>query len=397
MGHLRWCKKTLAMAGWMALPALSEMSQPAGAQAAGWEALSDDTALSENCPAILGGNHSCSWIADSWGTGVMDLKRNRLLIWGGGHDDYWGNEVYALDFRVSPIVMRRLNEPNSNYYDEANCSAATFNAVTGDMEPVSRHPYDGLIYLPENPASSRKDKMFLFGGSKSKCGFGADDTWALDLETMRWEELHPAGDKPANHYGVVTAYDPNTDTVLMHDNNTLYRYCPEKNDSMCEANTWNKLADNGMDYHMTAAIDPEKKLLIIVGTGNVYVYSIAPGSDFDRHTVPTTGAEDLVSSIHPGVSYDTFRHRMTGWSGGDTVYALDIDTNTWRGRWSGFTHPGGPGEVTLRGINNRWEYVPALDAFALVNKGIQQSFLFRFGGVPPVALLPERARRLRIR
>src|ERR1700761_6743036 len=31
-----------------------------------------------------------SAVIDAWGGGALDTKRNRLVLWGGGHADYWG-------------------------------------------------------------------------------------------------------------------------------------------------------------------------------------------------------------------------------------------------------------------------------------------------------------------
>ena len=55
-------------------------------------------------------NEGCSGVINDWSGGIADEKRNRLLIWGGGHRGYFGNEVYALDLNAH--VMRRLNDPS---------------------------------------------------------------------------------------------------------------------------------------------------------------------------------------------------------------------------------------------------------------------------------------------
>src|SRR5215470_3874736 len=38
-----------------------------------------------------------SYIMRAWSGGAYDTKRDRFIIWGGGHGDYGGNEVYAFD------------------------------------------------------------------------------------------------------------------------------------------------------------------------------------------------------------------------------------------------------------------------------------------------------------
>ena len=36
-------------------------------------------------------------IMDSWSGGAYDTARDRLIVWGGGHAAYSGNEVYVFD------------------------------------------------------------------------------------------------------------------------------------------------------------------------------------------------------------------------------------------------------------------------------------------------------------
>jgi hypothetical protein len=40
---------------------------------------------------------NCVTITGAWSGAAADTKRNRLIIMGGGHSAYAGNEVYSLD------------------------------------------------------------------------------------------------------------------------------------------------------------------------------------------------------------------------------------------------------------------------------------------------------------
>src|ERR1051325_6474484 len=91
----------------------------------------------------------CNGVIDAWNGGVFDTTRNRLIIWGGGHHDYSGNEVYALD--LTTLALSRLTNPTVPV-------ASTCPESLGS-QPNSRHTYDGIEYLPN------VDKMFVFGGS----------------------------------------------------------------------------------------------------------------------------------------------------------------------------------------------------------------------------------------
>jgi len=128
-------------------------------------------------------NEGCSAVINDWSGGAQDETRNRLIVWGGGHGGYFGNEVYALD--LTTLEMLRLNDPSDVAgYDFGNCYSPDAYA---DGRPVSRHTYDGLSYVAD------ADKMYAFSGAKAPCGYQDDDTWVLDLATVA---SAPAGQAP---------------------------------------------------------------------------------------------------------------------------------------------------------------------------------------------------------
>src|SRR5581483_3931868 len=45
-----------------------------------------------------------------WSGGAFDTKRNRLIVWGGGHFGYAGNEIYAFD--VNTLSWTRVTDPS---------------------------------------------------------------------------------------------------------------------------------------------------------------------------------------------------------------------------------------------------------------------------------------------
>src|ERR1035437_3856207 len=71
---------------------------------------------------------NCHYVYDAWNSAAADTKRNRLIVWGGGHAAYPGNEVYSLDMTaITPNAkaqsnaglpaIRRLNDPSVFWTD----------------------------------------------------------------------------------------------------------------------------------------------------------------------------------------------------------------------------------------------------------------------------------------
>ena len=187
---------------------------------AGWCQLSN-TQLRDVCPAAdkypaIQANEGCSGVINDWNGGMADTKRNRLLIWGGGHGGYFGNEIYALD--LNTLKMLRLNEPsNVSGYDFKDCYAPD---QYPDGRPTSRHTYDALSYV------AHTDQLWTFSGAKAPCGYSGRDTWTLNLASVEttplggaapWtlKKAAPAG--PQGVPGVVSDYDPNSKLVILSD------------------------------------------------------------------------------------------------------------------------------------------------------------------------------------
>ena len=146
---------------------------------------------------------ACSGIVRAWNSAVADTKRNRLIVWGGGHNDYGGNEIYAFD--LATLQWKRLNDPSApNPCEES----------TADHKPSARHTYGGLAYLADD------DRLFSFGGVLfCPHGVGTSATWTLGLDSLDWTRMDPAhgGSPNDENHGAVSAYDPNSKLVYVYD------------------------------------------------------------------------------------------------------------------------------------------------------------------------------------
>lgn len=326
--------------------------------ALGWHEI-PNTAIEPHCPSepSIQGVGGCRSVIDAWNGGVADLKRERLIIWGGGHTDYYGNEVYALDLRS--LSMSRLTEP-SPVTNVNDCPEAY-----PDGRPSSRHTYGGLTYDPIH------DAMFTFGGSKSNCGAMSSAIWKLGLPNLDWSSMEPhRGEKLYYAPGITSEFDPNTGMIYISDRQNLFRY----NSS---TNTLIQLtALPNVDYHLTAAVDPERKLFLMMGgPGQLWSIDIGPHS---KHAVQdwskrVKGCDKLLHFESPGLAYDFQQHLVVGWGGGDSVVEFDP------GRMSCTeeSFPGGPGSSQKDGTWGRFRYFPSLGVFLIVNDWKQNAFYLR--------------------
>jgi hypothetical protein len=290
-------------------------------------------------PKIQGEEGPAS-IVNANGSGVLDTVRNRLILWGGGIRDYYGNEIYA--FRIDELAWERVTEPTLDPKVEAQ--------VNADGTPCSRSPYNGLAYI------EHADRFFALGG-EAMIG-PLDLTWTFDFAAKAWKDMKPGGTRPPTWHSNAAAYDPHTRRVWWAEHSGmgnglgLYSYD-------IDANTWSKHNEDGL-YHRTAAVDTRRRLLVFVGEGEVSAYDLGR-RDFSKQVWKTQGGDAFLSSSGAvGLDYDSVSDRIVGWNGG-AVYALDPETKV----WTAHAAPRAPAPSPT-GIFGRWRYVPSLDAFIAV-------------------------------
>lgn len=344
----------------------------------GWVSV-PDSALQSVCPpqtAQYDFSGNCRYVVAAWNSGIADTKRNRLVMWGGGHADYAGNELYAFD--LGTLRMQRLNDPSP-----INTSGKCVETLS-DGRPNSRHTYGGLAYI------AHADRMFSFGGSLHQCGSFSNATWTFDMETLQWRNMNPEGGTPAALPGVISDYDPNSHTVFLHDTTDFWQYDYEKN-------RYQKVgANRPLNYRMNGVIDPKRKIFFILGAagmtgGGLKAISIAAGSnyamqDWTRQASSTCGP--LLSANYAGLAYDSSRERVVGWPNfGDTVYLFDPDTKSCTTE----TFPSGPPDSShagsahsTNGTYGRFRYFPDKGVFALVNQATNNTYLLRLAPTPGV-------------
>lgn len=309
-----------------------------------------NTQMNTVCPP----DYDCAKVIIPWSGGVGDTTRNRLIVWGGGHSDYPGNEVYALD--LNALTINRLNDPSP--------SAGSCVEVLSDGKPPSRHTYDGLAYM------ANVDRMVSFDGSMAPTGCASEATWTLSPGTLVWQNMNPGGTAPLPNGGVAaSAYDPNTGKAFVHT--TTYGQFASYDFA---TNRYALLSTfQGVDYYVTAAVDSKRRFFFMFGAGGAYKIDIS-GSDatYSLRTLAASGCS-FKGSDAPGVAYDPVQDRIVGWSGGNTVYLYNPDTDS----CTSVTYPNGPGAQQLLGTYGRFRYFPSLGVFALVNNAAQNAYTLR--------------------
>ena len=307
---------------------------------------------------VRGTNGPSSVIA-AWGGGALDTKRNRLVLWGGGHRNYAGNEVYAFD--IGTLRWMRLTDPSPIAgYDDSG--------IYPDGAPASHHSYGGIAYIP-----APIDRLFVQGGARYASGAGDTHTWFFDFATKKWTRR---ADSPATAYGDIAAYDPVTRRVWMEVGGThgyLLDYDPA-------ADRWTahgSIFSESISYYMTGAIDPERRLLVAAGNKVVCSWKLGDSVSIVYNKVKTEGDTEAEEKGSPGFVFYPPGHDFVAWVGGTTVYTLDPADWKWTAHPAAADNKVAPTAPAGTGTFGRFQYVPSKGVFVLVNDAGQNVFFYR--------------------
>lgn len=294
----------------------------------------------------------CIAIVDSWGGGAYDSQRQKLVVWGGGHDDYGGNELYA--FNMKTFAWEQLTTPSRPPFGKDPLD---------DGNPVSRHTYDGVEFI------ASRGTILGFAGARSRDGNGTDLTWEFEPTSKVWTNLGPSAPPVSSLYDIALAYDRVTNKVYIHGHAYLGAYD-------FQANTWSRLSDFGYPPYTNVydswktrvgAVDPVKRLFVTMGSESaVLVYNIDTAAVLSLAAPwnALTTSQAFLRVPAPGLDFDVATSQLVAWAGGSP---MALDTSAMPYQWVARSALQAPVTANPRGTYGRWRYAERYNVFVLVN------------------------------
>lgn len=346
------------------------------------------------------------WGAIQWGVmtesgATYDEKHKYLMLWGGGHGDYAGNEIYA--FNLTTLQWIRLNDPTlntdaRNIIGTSGYYPTTLGGNIPDLQqPRSGHTYQTFQYIP------------TLGTGGQMCAYGVpvgfpgvqsnlDETICWDLDMKVWVHFPPEDKtkKPYPGIGGTFIYDAVHDKAYAFG--TIIRAWFSQWDP--HTNVWTKLKDVPelqYDYHRTATYDSDTNKIIVINGCNAIPPNMCgapePAYMMNLNTTPvtkealsTTGSGIITTTIrNPGVFYYRPLKKVITWNGGTDLYYLDVPTQTWEKIPAAATNTVNPGASKVRGTYGRFFCDADWGLCGVVNEITTSVFLVR---VSPPATPP---------
>ncbi|MDT3680098.1 MAG: DNRLRE domain-containing protein [Burkholderiaceae bacterium] len=350
----------------------------------------------------------------AWSSFAWDSNRGNLLLYGGGHANYRGNEVYL--WRGSTQLWERASLPSESVQDILGNRVAIDGA---ENAPSSAHTYDNTMFLP------LLDRMLVLGGAADSNGGHyrrANDDLMTSRNTGPYlfdpNLAHPdrVGGTTGSHVQRVNPYpeivggnmwvnrdnwlnasrptekvftdgctayaeEGGKDVVYMYvKTSPLYRYTI-KDLANSSLDTWERVGRywGGPGDQTSCGYDPVGKSFVRVATNSV------PFVFWDLNRAGTTNNDVKMSPDDPtgeftalltstgfemrdcGLDFDPKRGNYRVWCGGGTVWTLQppalLSAAGWSIRKAVLPQGAVPTGDTGTGILGKWKYARDLDAF----------------------------------
>lgn len=372
-------------------------------------------------PLFGSGNPTPSKIILAWSSFAWDSKRGNIVLYGGGHANYRGNDVYI--WRGATQTWERGALPSEMKQD----SLGSWNAIDGTAyAPASAHTYDNTMYFPGidrvvvpggaaepngghyltmegAPAGTRRSTgIYLFDPSRAdpnKVG-GSDNSHVKRV--LGPNSTMPGGYMWSNRESFLNAQAGSTppteaivngctgvtmengkDVAYVRTQKNLYRYTIADLANP-GADRWQQVGRyyvGGSGPKSTCGLDPERKLFVSTGlntTGKPFTYWDVSNPNAIANDVPFTPTDptgefpQLLASnafqlSNCGMEFDSVRKRFVLWCGDGRTWTLTPPATPSANGWIIQKQPAPAGAVPTEdigtGILGKWKYASNLDAF----------------------------------
>lgn len=314
------------------------------------------------------GSNGTNAVMEAWGGGCVDLFNNGFIVWGGGHGNYFGNEVYRLSFTT--LGWARVTTPD----DSRTLPSPSSDANYPNGNPVSTHAYCGMVYNPTK-------NYFLCRAGTSQAGFEGPNLAIFDV--TKAGRNNPAGTWVNKGALPGTGGAGGSQTWGWLDKNGLHWIYTRPgqrflNTFNATTNAQAAISINGISTvfdHSNVAYDPVSNIAILAGGGGYDIVSGLGGTP-DINPGSPTGAQasNITNALSPGIAYHPPTGKWVGYVGGQTLAIGTPSTHSW------VSHTAGgdvPPAIANAGMFGRFAYLSNYNCFMMINDVDQNIFIYK--------------------
>jgi hypothetical protein len=371
-------------------------------------------------------------IITAWSSMAWDSNRDQLVLWGGGHANYAGNEVYRFD--AADLRWHRASLPSAVIDPFAD---RRYFAVDGAANaPISAHTYDNQEFLP------LIDRFVTFGGASYDTGayFLLDDGQTITGPYL-WDpsRADPAmvggttgshvdptafpdvtggrmwmnrnavaingvgASRPNAFVNGTSAYDAGQgqESLLVSESpqfgGDLFRYRIEDVGDP-SLDRWELIGPGLRSYSNqgAGAFDPERQLYLrtakMDSSYGIVMWNVAtPGASNAPINFVPAGGSFVLTNLH-GMDFDARRSLFVLWSGDGNVWYLRPPASGpafaptgWTVEAAPVSGTSAPAVTGTTGVLGKWKYLASYDVMLGLGHGTEgQVWIYKpVGWQPP--------------
>lgn len=404
----------------MAVPMSSLSELITTMQPGTWSLANQNTFNSVWTPPEHRVGNNISGIIRAWSSFAWDSNRGDMILYGGGHANYAGNDVYI--WHSSNLQWERASLPTQ--VEQVTVGAhSDWLTVDNGATPSSAHTYDNSVFLPN------LDRFLSFGGYSYGQGsaylkVGSNGQFAntgpylfnpnladgnkvggatgtgVDPTTVggnMWQNRDNAISGSFGSGMAVAAQENGKDVIysireLYTPGDSLYKYVINDIDDPSK-DTWTLVGtpvSSTIRGQGAAAIDTANNIIVRTGVNNFNLYGTPVSIDFfywdlnqagvsqekSFNVTDNTGGTFPFANISSmGLQYDPVGERFMLWGDGNNVYTLThlngTDFNSgWTLSLDNASLTDGPGGLLANdlpdvggGVLGKWDYAPDYGVF----------------------------------
>jgi hypothetical protein len=292
----------------------------------------ESSATNPNYPntAPWNGSSGQKSVVQTWNGGAFATRfgaKGSLIIYGGGHRDYYGSEVYAFD--LSTQTWTRVTNP---YKGDINWPYQTGTYPDGSPSPP--HTYDTVSYHP-----ATNSFVTLTAAYDSDPTDRSETVHMLDLGTKQWRRS--TRDNTNVGDGGWSAYDSTRDVFWYQGGGgsskspSMIKFDPNVQNGDGTVGKYTNYSALLPRTDSVAAYDPIHDI-VVVATYREYqsVYGIDPknpdGAAVTLKEAGTAPSREAAS----GWEWSPSRSSFIYWRRGGDVYELASPGTDWKGTWT---------------------------------------------------------------
>jgi hypothetical protein len=298
----------------------------------------DDPAANPNYPgnAPWSGGSGQSAVVNAWNGGVLATgygSKGSMIVWGGGHQDYYGNEIYAFD--LATRAWSRVTNPYAG-----SMSFPFADGIFPDGSPVPPHIYDQIEYHPAT------NSLVVLRTMASNVPNNVPVAAMFSFSTKTWRHS-PSNSEQHQVSGGWSAYDRQRDVFWAEGGSgttAFAKFDPKVSASGGRMGGWTNYSPKVEITDAVAAHDPDHDILLVPAfRSGTTIYAVDLKSPTSAAVTISQGGSAPSRQGGNGWEWSNLRKSFLYYGGsGAGLYELKLQGTDWRSgswNWAALTSP----------------------------------------------------------